>query len=112
MENVMPLSGSSMPPPGSSAASVAAEAASRAHKTLDDATVPVVNRMVNKAHATIDRVAQKATPAAERMHQWVESTSTRSTRLVGACSTTIRDRPITSIAAAAALGYLLGRLLR
>jgi ElaB/YqjD/DUF883 family membrane-anchored ribosome-binding protein len=46
------------------------------------------------------------------MHQWVERTSTRSTRLVGACSTTIRDRPITSIAAAAAFGYLLGRLLR
>jgi ElaB/YqjD/DUF883 family membrane-anchored ribosome-binding protein len=105
----------SMPLPGSNASATTAEAATRAHNALDTAVnkaTPVVNRVVDKAHATIDRVAQSAAPAAEAVQAAVNKTQETSTRLMEACATSVRAQPLMSIAVAAAIGYFAGRLMR
>ena len=108
-------SGNAGTPFGSNAAATANDAATRAHQALDsavDRAAPAVNRMVDKAHATIDRVAQRAAPAAEAMQSALHKTTDQSARLVEAAQSSIRAQPMTALAAAAVIGYLMGRLMR
>ena len=88
---------SKMPYTGSNATAAAADVASRAHNALDtavDKTAPAVNRMVDKAHATIDQTKEK------------------STRMMEACAERVRAQPLMAIGIAAVVGYLAGRLMR
>lgn len=104
-----------MPYTGSNAAAAASDAASRAHSALDtavDKAAPAVNRIVDKAHATIDRVAESAVPAAEALQSAVKRTQEASTRMVEGCANSVRAQPLLSIGIAAAIGYLVGRLMR
>jgi ElaB/YqjD/DUF883 family membrane-anchored ribosome-binding protein len=105
-----------MPSPGSNAAAAtAADLSARAHNSLDtavDKVTPAVNRMVDKAHATIDRVAQAAVPAAEAVQTAVQKTTDQSARLMESATNSIRAQPLTAIGIAAAVGYLAGRLMR
>jgi ElaB/YqjD/DUF883 family membrane-anchored ribosome-binding protein len=106
---------SKMPYTGSNASAAAADVAARAHNALDtavDKTAPAVNRIVEKAHATIDRVAEKAAPAAEALQSAVNQTRETSTRLMEGCANSVRAQPLVSIGLAAAIGYLVGRLMR
>jgi ElaB/YqjD/DUF883 family membrane-anchored ribosome-binding protein len=93
----------------------AAGVATRAHDALDsaiDKAAPAVNRMVDKAHATIDRVAQSAVPAAEKVQSAMHKANDTSVKLAEACATSVRERPLTALASAAAIGYILGRVMR
>ena len=106
---------SKMPYTGSNATAAAADVAARAHNALDtavDKTTPTVNRMVEKAHATIDRVAEKAAPAAEALQSAVDQTKEKSTRMMEACAESVRAQPLMAIGIAAVVGYLAGRLMR
>ena len=71
-----------------------------------------MNRIVEKAHAAIDRVAEKATPAAEALQSAVDQTKEKSTRMMEACAESVRAQPLLAIGIAAAIGYLAGRLMR
>ena len=106
---------SRMPYTGSNATNAAADTASLAHNALDtavDKAAPAVNRMVEKAHAAIDRVAEKAAPAAEALQSAVDQTKQKSTRMMEACAESVRAQPLMSIGLAAAIGYVVGRLMR
>ncbi|MEP6678221.1 MAG: hypothetical protein ABJB78_02905 [Betaproteobacteria bacterium] len=109
MESRMPLPGSTP------AAAAAGDVASRAHNALDsavDKASPAVNRIVDKAHATIDRVAQSAVPAAEAVQSAVAKTQEKSTQMMEACASKVREQPLVAIGVAAAVGYIMGRLMR
>jgi len=105
-----------MPYTGSNnAGTFASETAARAHEALDtavDKASPTVNRMVDKAHATIDRVAQTAVPAAEAVQSAVNRTTAATSRFADACADNVRAQPLASLAIAAAVGYIAGRVMR
>jgi ElaB/YqjD/DUF883 family membrane-anchored ribosome-binding protein len=92
-----------------------ADVAGRAHQVVNQAAekaVPALERAQAAAHRTIDKVVDSTLPAAE----WaVESSRTlvnQSTELAGAWGNRVRERPLTSIVGALAVGYLLGRVMR
>jgi ElaB protein len=85
--------------------------AARAHEMIDstvEKVQPAMNRMVGKAHETIDRIAPAAASMQAAMHQATD----QSVRLAEAAANTIRAKPWTALASAAAVGYILGRLMR
>ena len=89
--------------------------ADQAHRAVDRAKEkagPMLERAASAAHKTIDTVAEKTAPAA----QWVSDNSrqlaTRSTQFADVCSDQVRARPFVSVAAALAVGYLVGKLLQ
>lgn len=92
-----------------------ADVAGRAHQAVDQAAgkaAPVIERAQMAAHRTIDNVADKATPAAEWAAESTRKLVNRSTEIAGACGGFVRERPVTSMTAALAVGYLIGRTLR
>lgn len=92
-----------------------ADMAGRAHQAVDQAAgraAPAIERAQNAAHRTIDTVAGKATPAADWAAENSRRLVTRSTEVVEACGSYVRERPVTSIAGALAVGYLIGRIVR
>ena len=81
----------------------------------------VLNRVVQGAHQTIDRLAESAAPHIQRLEQGVTSASdTLHTRADQArelgdewtetLRTTVRENPLASVAAAVAIGLLLAKL--
>jgi ElaB/YqjD/DUF883 family membrane-anchored ribosome-binding protein len=90
-------------------------AANLAHDAVNAAqekATPAIDRAANAAHRTINRAADAATPAAE----WASSTSqaiaTRSTDAVEVCSSYVRERPLTVVLGALAIGFFMGKVLR
>jgi ElaB/YqjD/DUF883 family membrane-anchored ribosome-binding protein len=93
-----------------------------------------VSGITERAHQTVDRVADKATPALERARTGVHNTidkvadgaacgvdwaaentkliAQKSTELSEVASGYVRERPLVAVAGALALGYLVGRLMR
>ena len=80
-------------------------------KVADRATVQV-DRLSGTAHRAVDSAADAASSAAE----WAAAIPGRAKqaqlRLTEAASTSIRSRPIATVAGALVVGYLLGRLAR
>ncbi|CAG1001702.1 hypothetical protein BURK1_02911 [Burkholderiales bacterium] len=94
---------------------MASQAADKAHEAIDrtaDKIKPVVTKLADAAHHTIDRVAEKAIPAAEWAQTTAQRTSNSTARLVDQCGSAVRERPLVSVAAAMAIGYFIGRLMR
>jgi len=86
-------------------------AAQAAHQTTDriaDKANAQVDRLKGNVHRTVDAAADTATSAAE----WASTIPEQATRLTDAASASIRARPITTVAGALVVGYLLGRLAR
>ena len=90
-------------------------AADQAHRAVDRAkekAAAMLEGAASAAQKTIDTVAVKTAPAA----QWVSDSSkqlaTKSTQFADVCSDQVRARPIASVAAALAVGYLVGKLLQ
>ena len=83
----------------------------------------VLNNAVQGAHNTIDRIAESAAPAAQQLDDSVAAAAEalhaktdqlRETRddWVEGARTTVRNNPLVSVAAAFALGSVIGRLLK
>jgi len=90
-------------------------AADQAHRAVDRArekAAPALERVASVAHRTIDNVAKATAPAAEWMTENGKQLATKSTELADACSNQVRARPFVSVAAALALGYLIGKLVQ
>jgi ElaB/YqjD/DUF883 family membrane-anchored ribosome-binding protein len=80
------------------------QTATRAHEAVDR-FAPNVDRMAERAHQTIDTVAQRAQETARRFS---DSTS----QYTDQWSAYVRQRPLSSIGVALAVGYVFGRLMR
>ena len=87
------------------------------------AAVKLLNRAVQGAHSTIDRVAGSAAPVARQLGEGVAAAEgavlARTAQLrdsrdewVENVRTTVRSNPLAAIAAAVALGALIARLTR
>lgn len=91
----------------------------RAHQTVDrvadkvvGTTAPAVERARAGAHSTIDKVADRAASSAQWATRSGKVLVERSHRATDLCAEQVRARPLVAIAGALALGYLIGRLTR
>lgn len=83
-------------------------AAHTAHQTIDK----VADRMSAAAHRAVDGTASAATSAAQWASAVPDQARRARTRFTEAACDTIRARPLTTVAGALVVGYLLGRLAR
>jgi ElaB/YqjD/DUF883 family membrane-anchored ribosome-binding protein len=94
---------------------MANQAADRAHEAVErtaERIRPAMNRLAESAHQAIDKLADKAGPAADWAEEKTSKASDQAMRLVDQCGTMVRERPVAMLAAAAAVGYLIGRVMR
>jgi ElaB/YqjD/DUF883 family membrane-anchored ribosome-binding protein len=83
-------------------------AASTAHKVTDriaDTATSQVDRLSGTAHRAVNSAAEAATSAVQQVQQ-------AQTRLTEAACSSIRAKPLQTVAGALAIGFLLGRLAR
>jgi len=89
--------------------------AQAAHKTTDkianEAAVQV-DRSADAVHRAVDSATYATTSAAEWAATMAEQAKQVQTRITESTSASIRARPITTVAGALVVGYLLGRLAR
>lgn len=93
--------------------------AERAHQTIDrvadkvaDKASPALERARAGAHTTVDKVADGAACGAEWAASNGKVLADRGTQLTESCAEYVRGRPLVAVAGALALGYLVGRLAR
>ena len=89
--------------------------AQTAHKVVDtvaDKTTAQVDRLSGTAHRAVDKTAGAATQAAGWASSLPDQAKEVQTRLTDSVCTSIRARPITTVAGALIVGYLLGRIAR
>lgn len=114
MDRTTPLSSSSGSTPGNTSPKIE-NAVQTAHKVVDavaDRTTASVDRLSSTAHRAVDKTAVAATQAAGWASTLPDQAAQVQTRLTEAACTSIRARPITAVASALAVGYLLGRIAR
>jgi ElaB protein len=90
-------------------------AAQTAHQTVDkvaDRTATQVDRLSGAAHQAVNSAADAAASAANWASSIPEQASQAQTRITEAACTSIRARPLATVAGALVAGYLLGRLAR
>ncbi|MGE5667429.1 MAG: hypothetical protein ACM338_04470 [Betaproteobacteria bacterium] len=107
----------STPIPGTSAREPSSidVTANRVHRVVDRAAAmaaPVAEQAANTAHSAIDKVADVATPTAAWIADSRVRLATGSRALTETCGKYVRDRPLTTVAGAVAIGYLIGKLTR
>ena len=86
-----------------------------AHKVVNavaDKTTAQLDRLSSTAHRVVDKTAVAAAQAAVWASKLPDQAAQVQTRLNEAACTTIRARPITSVAGALVVGYMLGRIAR
>jgi ElaB/YqjD/DUF883 family membrane-anchored ribosome-binding protein len=89
--------------------------AQTAHKVVDtvaDKTTAQLDRLSSTAHRAVDKTAGAATQAAGWASTLPDQAMEVQTRLTESVCTSIRARPITTVAGALVIGYLLGRIAR
>jgi ElaB/YqjD/DUF883 family membrane-anchored ribosome-binding protein len=94
---------------------MANDAADRAHEAVEraaDKVRPTINRVTESAHQAIDKLADKAMPAADWAQEKATLAQDQAQRFADQCGAMVRERPVTMLAAAAAIGYLIGRVFR
>ena len=104
--------GGANPIPGSAKVESAAMAA---HQTVDkvaDKATAQVDRLSGTAHRAVNTAADAATSAAEWASTIPQQAKEVQTRVTEAACTSIRAHPLTTVAGALVVGYLLGRLAR
>lgn len=122
-ENPFPSSTDAVP--GASGVYGAADASngSRPSSALSSASGDMLSRVVEKAHATIDRLAETAAPHVQRLSQSANSATdvlhdrAGQARELGdewtqSLRGTVRDNPLACVAAALALGVIIAKLSR
>jgi ElaB/YqjD/DUF883 family membrane-anchored ribosome-binding protein len=85
-----------------------------AHNTIDkmaDAAAPAVESMAAGAHRTVEAMAGAASRATQTVGRKAEQFLNAEAQLVESSRTYVRDNPITSLAIALGIGYVLSRLL-
>jgi ElaB/YqjD/DUF883 family membrane-anchored ribosome-binding protein len=88
-------------------------AARTAHETTDkiaDKAAAGVNRLSETAHSAVDSTADVASSAAAWASDVSNQAGKMQAQLMESASSEIRARPITAVAGALVIGYLLGRL--
>ncbi|WP_416762950.1 DUF883 family protein [Roseateles sp. So40a] len=104
---------------GSSASSTATSGTGPSSTAAAD----LVNRVADKAHATIDKLATTAVPAAEQLQKSLEDTNSmlhdRADRLratgnewCDGLRANVREHPLMAVGTALAVGMLIARLTR
>lgn len=84
---------------------------------------PLMERVVQGAHETIDRLAEQAAPHVQRvqdnvsganelLHERADQARELSAEWVEALRCTVRDNPIAALAAALAAGVVIARLMQ
>lgn len=93
--------------------------AERAHQTVDrvadkvaDKAVPVLEKARSGAHVTIDKVADGAASGAEWATENGRAIASKTGEVTNVCADYVRARPLVAVAGALALGYLVGRMAR
>jgi len=94
------------------------QAASRysaaAHQTVDklaSSAHPAVDRLAAGAHGAVDRLAEMADTTAERLSKQAEQLKAARARASASCGSYVRENPLTSLGIAAAVGFVLSRLI-
>ena len=77
-----------------------------------DAARPAVERLTAGAHQAVEKLMSVASATAETVAQKSEQLMDAQERLVEDCRVYVRQKPVTSVAIAAAVGYLMSRLMR
>ena len=88
-------------------------AGSALHSTIDKVADPArntVDRVATAAHETVDKLASNASHVAERFSDQAHWVSETPNRVMETSKTWVQDKPLEAVAAALALGFILGRL--
>jgi len=91
------------------------DAAQTAHATTDkiaEKATAQIDRLTGTAHRAVHRAADAATSATGGASAIPEQAKQAQTQLAEAASASIRARPLAVVAGALVIGYLLGRLGR
>ena len=83
------------------------------HSTIDKVADPArntVDRVATAAHEPVDKLANNASHVAERFSDQAHWVSEAPNRALEGSKTWVQDRPLEAVAAALALGFILGRL--
>lgn len=91
------------------------DAAQSAHQTVDKVAEKAstqVDRLSGAAHQAVSGAANAVTSASEWASSTAEQAKQAQTRITEAACTSIRARPLSTVAGALVVGYLLGRLAR
>lgn len=86
-----------------------------AHRTVDtvaDKATEQVGRMSDSAHRAVDSATDAATAATQWASGLPDQAKELQTKIADAACESIRARPLTTVAGALVLGYLIGRLAR
>ena len=90
--------------------------ASDAEEPRETAPGDLLNRVVQGAHETIDRLAETAAPHLDRLQRNVDGAGVRlherADEWTDGLRTTVRANPVMAVATALALGMLIARLAR
>jgi len=89
-----------------------AQAAHQATDKIAEKATAQVDRLSGTAHRAINSAADSATSAAEWASTIPDQAKQAQARLTESACTSIRARPLTAVAGALVVGYLLGRLAR
>jgi ElaB/YqjD/DUF883 family membrane-anchored ribosome-binding protein len=101
--------------PASSPSAKVEGAAQTAHKTVDtvaDKASEQVGRMSDTAHRAVNSATDTVTAAAEWASSLPDQAKEIQAKVMDAACASIRARPLTTVAGALVLGYLIGRLAR
>ena len=122
--NENPFPSSTDPLPGAAAyGSASMSNGSSAGNALSSPSGDMLSRVVEKAHATIDRLAETAAPHVQRLSQGANSATDVLQDRAGQAReltdewtqnlrSTVRDNPLATVAAALALGVIIAKLSR
>lgn len=84
----------------------------RANGVVDHAVRPMVSRVAEVAHQTVDKVAEAATPTAAWLSCKGEALTASGRSAIADARVYVAANPWQSLGAAVAAGFLLGRLAR
>jgi hypothetical protein len=101
--------------PASTAGANLEGAAQSAHRTVDavaDKTTEQVGRVSDTVHRAVNSAADAATAATEWASTLPDQAKQIQAKVTDAACASIRARPLTSVAGALVVGYLIGRLAR
>jgi ElaB/YqjD/DUF883 family membrane-anchored ribosome-binding protein len=90
------------------------QAGAAAHNTINkisDAARPAVERFTAGAHQAVEKLMSVANATADTVSQKSEQLMDAQERLVEDCRVYVRQKPVTSVAIAVGIGYLLSRLM-
>lgn len=83
------------------------------HSSIDKVAEPArsaVDRMSSAAHETVDKVAHNATQAADQFSDQTRRLSEVPNQALECSRSWVKDRPLEAVGLAVALGFVVGRL--